>query len=485
MKKYIKYILLFLFFVSIFFLLPIAGDDWGNYLVGQEGLRHSLGVALGMYFDWEGRFISRIFINILTYHKWLWNLLNSFLIIMTIFMGCKFSGKKTNKVIFLLMLLVFLGMNPFTFSQTITWLAGNMTYFFVVPVVLWYFYYLLNNDKYNNWYTLIFIMINLFGTMFVENMALVFVGGNILLLIYKYIKTKKIDKKLIFYTIISICSTLVMLLSPGTRYRSSIENVEFNKLSLFGKMFRNIPNFVYYTFICNPYLLLLMSCSNYLIIKNKINNKYFKYGLMVFMLVLPLLTMVIYPVSLFKTTFLSTVVNSSSILVIIYWLLYLLVSFGLLVIEDKKDLKVIFLFLVGLISNVVMLVSPTWGFRTSLFTYIMLCIVALNIFNRYVKDNDLLVVTCRGIVSCAILVYLIFYVNVCRCQINLERSIAKQLKEDSDVIYIERFPAFANCNINPENDYHIGKYKLYYGIPEDKELVLVDGKWKYVIMYVE
>ena len=28
---------------------------------------------------------------------------------------------------------------------------------------------------------------------------------------------------------------------------------------------------------------------------------------------------------------------------------------------------------------------------------------------------------------------------------------------------------------------HIQKYKLYYNIPDEKELVLVDGKWRFII----
>ena len=115
MKKYIKYIVLFFGLVLLFFLAPISGDDWSNYLVGREGIIHSLGNALGMYFDWEGRFVSRVLINILTYHKWLWNILNALVVCGTIFIGMKFIGKP-KRVIFPLMLLVIFGMNIFSFS---------------------------------------------------------------------------------------------------------------------------------------------------------------------------------------------------------------------------------------------------------------------------------------------------------------------------------------------------------------------------------
>ena len=51
---------------------------------------------------------------------------------------------------------------------------------------------------------------------------------------------EKIDFRIISYLIISIISTLIMLLSPGTRYRSSIENVWFNELNIFEKVIGDI-----------------------------------------------------------------------------------------------------------------------------------------------------------------------------------------------------------------------------------------------------
>ena len=85
-------------------------------------------------------------------------------------------------------------------------------------------------------------------TMFVEHMAVILVLSNILFIIYRYIKNKKIDKELILYLIMSIIGTVLMFISPGSLKRSLIENIEFNKLSIIGKILFNIPNFIYYTF---------------------------------------------------------------------------------------------------------------------------------------------------------------------------------------------------------------------------------------------
>lgn len=482
MKKYGKYVGIFLFFLIIFFLSPIAGDDWSNYLVGREGIRHSLGVALGMYFDWEGRLVSRIFINILTYHKWLWNIVNALLVVVFVYGAEKLINIK-KKHIFPLVVLLLLGMNPYMFSQVMVWLAGNMTYFFIVPGLILYFYFIINNDDYNKWFVAIFSLINFLGTMFVENMALVFVFGNILVLIYKYILLKKIDKRIILYLGFSIIGTIVMLLSPGTRFRSSIENVEFNKLSLIGKIMVNIPNFIFYTFIGNSYLLGLMSYSNYLMIRKHVKKKWLKYGLIVYMLVGGLLTMLIYPLSLVRVTFLEVLINSSNILIILYWISYLLISLGLVYIEDKKDLRILLLFLIGLVGNGVMLVSPTWGFRTAFFTYAMLGICAITIIGKYVKDNKVFVNFSRVVLAVMMGIYFIFYLNVNECQKMIEKSISKQVNDNKKVIYVDTFPSYTNCDINPEDSYHLEKFKLYYGIGEDREISLVRDKWKYIIFY--
>ncbi len=81
-----------------------------------------------MYFDWEGSIISRLLINILTYHKYIWNIVNSPLIVLTINFSLKIINPKNKKMIYTLTLLVILMMNIYTFSQTITWIAGNITY---------------------------------------------------------------------------------------------------------------------------------------------------------------------------------------------------------------------------------------------------------------------------------------------------------------------------------------------------------------------
>ncbi len=479
MKKKIFFISIFIFFLFIFCLSPISGDDWGNYIEGSKGLYRSITEAIGMYFSWEGRFISRVLINILTYHKTLWNIVNSLVITGTVYLIISII-KPQKKIVYLLSILIFLLMNIFTFSQTIPWLAGNITYLFVIPLLLLYFYYIFEEDK-----KLIipFSILNLIMTMFVEHMAIILIFSNILFIIYRYIRDKKISKELIIYLIMSIIGTVVMLISPGTLYRSSVENIDFNNLSLLGKIISNIPNFIYYTFIINPYMIILLSISSIYLINKVFKNKLIKVLLMLFMNIIPLASSILYVISIFKPINIF-LLDSSSIVLWVFNIIYILI-FIYLIIKNNKSIfnREMFFFVIGISSNVVMMISPTWGYRTSLATYIFLCVFSLIIISENIKERKMYNIITSSVVVLCLIFYSILYISTFKQYKENKSIIEKGIEAKSKTIEIYKYPGFVNCNINPESEYHLKVFKKYYNIPEDTGVILLDNKWEYLIIY--
>lgn len=477
MKKILKkeYILYFFFFLIIMCLSPISGDDWGNYLVGEQGIRHMVGNAVGMYFSWEGRFISRLLINILTYNKWLWNIVNSFVIVSIIYLInniCNFKNKKLTLVVPLL----FLFMNPFTFSQVIVWIAGNITYLFVILLLLYYIFRIYKQNDFSLKTTILLLCLNIIIPMFVEHMAIILILINIIFLIINYIKEKKINKKLIIFLIASIISFLSMFLSPGNTLRNGMENNYFNSLNLIEKITYNIPNFIYYTYIINYFLITLMTIGNYLIAKNKIKNKLVKTLIYISGLISIALVLLV--------TF-NNKISSSNIFIIIYFILYSIGNFYLIIKSSKKIISdlAVFFFLIGICSNGVMLLSPTWGYRTSLATYLFMSISYLIVIDRYIHINkslEYLIIICNVI---GMLVYITFYISVHLQYIDNYKLINKGVKENSKKIEIVIYPSFAPCNINPTNDYHMKKFKEYYKIDENTEVTIVNNNWKFYLLY--
>ena len=482
MKKKIFYISIFILFIIILFLSPISGDDWGNYIEGAKGFYHSISEAVGMYFDWEGRFISRVLINILTYHKFLWNVINSILITSIVFFIIKIINPKHKKIICLLSLLVILLMNIFTFFQVVVWVAGNITYLFVIPLLLGYFYYLFDYKKNNKFLVYLFGILNFIMPMFIEHMAVILVISNIIIFVYKYIKERCIDKKLLLYLIISIIGTLLMLLSPGTKIRSGMENVEFSKLSILSKFIYNIPNFINYTFIVNYFLLILMVCANIYLIKRHTKNKLLKYFLLIFMTIIPILNCINYFISnLDMVSF--PLFNCNSVILSLYYAIYLIIMLYFIVMDTYKDRdkKIIFFFIIGILSNLVMMISPVWGYRTSFATYIFLSISMLMIIDKYIKErklyNIILNILCIGFS----LFYIILYISVNLQYKDNLKIIDNGKRKNSKVIEIVKYPHYVD--INPENDFHIMRYKKYYDLDEDVEIILKENNWKYFIFY--
>ncbi len=481
------YFTMFCFFLLILFLSPISGDDWGNFLEGEQGLRHIFGQAVGMYFSWEGRFISRILINILTYHKWLWNIINS-LVIITIIWEINKAVKPTNKkVAVLLSVLTLLLMNIYTFSQVITWIAGNITYLFPLAIILVYTNYIRSNfsKEIPVNHKIILLLTNIFLPMFVEHMAGLLLMINISVIVIKYIINKKIDIEWLIYTIICLLSTLLMFFSPGTILRNATENLEFNKLNIFSKVFYNLPNFIYYTFIVNSFLLIILSINHtYYLLKTKL-NKTLKILLILYMTIIPILTIIIYNLSQFiiVPNYLLNFIDSNSIFIILYWIIYIIIYLLFLLINTNSESgkwNLIYTML-GLLSNGIMLLSPTWGYRTSLATYIFLMIPAIKLFSD-IKISKIIEKIIIIITIISSLIWFIFYINIRLEQTNLEKSITKQLKDNKEVIEISSFPSYANCNINPLNSYHLEKFKEFYSIPKNKEVVLLPNNWRYLII---
>ena len=481
MKNKIKsnnkiYLGIFLFLLLIFFLSPISGDDWGNYLEGAQGFKHMISQAVGMWFTWEGRFISRILINILTYNKWLWNIVNSLAIVGIIYYINKIVNFKHKKLLVLLTFSSILFMNIFTFSQTVTWLAGNITYLFVIPLILIYFYIIYNNKDNNKLMNILLVFLNIIIPMFVEHMAIILILLNIYLIIRDYIKNKTINKKLIVFTLISIISFATMYFSPGNRIRSGMENLEFNKLSIFGKVLYNIPNLVFHTYRINYFLILLLVIGNIILINKNIKNKLIK----IILYLIELISFI--PTGIYLLESFNIINNlglDNNIYIIIYYSVLTIINF-ILLIKNKDELPIIF-YSMGIISNLVMLMSPTWGYRTSLGTYLFLIITYLIIIDKYYKKNKFIEISTIIITILGMLFYLVFYTSIYKAHKDNE-EIMKNANKTKRIELIS-YPGFAPCNLNPTDPYHLKRFKEYYKINDDVEIEIINRNWKYIIFY--
>ena len=124
------------FFLVICVLVPVTGDDWRNYLVGEQGLSSIWEDATIMYKTWEGRFVSRLFIDFFAYYKVLWNVVSSVVMAGICYMSLKLINPKRKWFTGIFFVLSMLLVEYTVFMQGYTWIAGNVTYTFVIRLCI-------------------------------------------------------------------------------------------------------------------------------------------------------------------------------------------------------------------------------------------------------------------------------------------------------------------------------------------------------------
>ena len=129
-----------------------------------------------------------------------------------------------------------------------------------------------------------------------------------------------------------------------------------------------------------------------------------------------------------------------------------------------------------------MLLSPTWGFRTSFASYLFLSITYIMINSS--DDNNCYVNIILGIlVIISVIFYISLYISVYRQNKENVGIIIKH--KNDDVIEIKKEPLYAGCNLNPSDVYHLSKFKEYYGINKNSKVKIVNNNWKFIFFFGE
>ena len=490
MKKILNkknfYILGAIFIGILFFYFtyntPLAGDDWGYALGGNNPIAN----AMRMYMSWSGRFFSELWGYVVAPRKWLWNIINPILfmaILVGIYYLCNIKNKYYSSV--LLIIAMMLNVSSGLRMETYTWIMGDT---YVVPLCLSIFYFaiirkLVSTRLISGRLKFAAIVSNLFlfiiGLM-MENIAAMMILAIIILLIYSFFTRRYLLKYLIPNLLISIISFLIMRLSPGSTYRLLVDNAEFNSLSFIQKIIINYPNFIQQTFTNHYYTISIFALilMTYLFFEKE-NNKLLRYISIAFQIITIFVS--------FSFVIGESMLNdANSIFSMIYWPIYVIDVYLIFIfLFDNQVLKerCIFYLTIAGASAIVMLISPIYGPRSSLYLVYYLIILTIIIFD-YFKSNKIINLL-------FILFFLVLIINRSYRLINKYHLVSIRQEERMEVIkyyqehpedkevYIPRMPiaSIHSADIEPEDIYHLEVFKNYYNLPQDKENI----KFYYVV----
>lgn len=478
MKRLINNKIFIFIFLCIFFintLVPISGDDFGNFVSTNGTLSHAIRIAYSYYFGLEGRFIGRIIIMWFTKNKILWDLVQALLFTVLIF-SCNKTFKKKQALYILLLGLFFV--NHDMFAQGYTWLAGSITYLFPSCLCFYYFITLFNtNEELCLYKKIILSLLCIIIPMFVENIGCAFVFGNLIILIYKLITEKKLDKYLLINFILSVIFIILMISSPGSLSRSLVENVGFNNLSIIKKIMFNIPNFIFYLFVKNTNIIIISLIPIlYYFIKTGAKKIY-----IILFCIIPVIFIInnLYYLFPMKFSFLQylEIGNIKSAFYIIYLIIYFyfFCRSANYIVRDKRELFFIyFMLIIGFSSTFIMLILPTWGDRIVLFNMFTILYTSIKLIDKIISFNGKFDIIIKVILVCYFIYIFICFVFVYKIDKYRDIYINEQLIEDKNEIEVIRNPIMYIWNNNPDGEYLVRTFKEYKNIDEDKTIRIVN-----------
>lgn len=471
-------------FVIIFFYLissktPLAGDDWGYALNGIKNNPFML--AYEFYFNWSGRFFSELYGFLVTPHKWLWNILNAFLFGLTFYSILNIAQAKKSIVASLLTLFLIISVKDELRMETYTWLMGT-TYLIPLALSLFYFSIVIKNiEKYSRlkWLISLVLWIVLFvSSLMMENIAVILVFGNFLICVYLYFRDKTVPMMYISFFTISLIGLILLRISPGASARLIRDHSDWMNLSIFDQLIFNYSNFIRFTFIEHRYLVLVFSCLSLIkLVENWFKLKkytFFHVVLILFFLISSFSSLTLTLYSRYPLEFFNNFIDPTSVFNLIYWPFFIIAVFGFIyfAFKDTTRLKLYFFVLLAGMSNGVMMLSPIFGYRSSLYTVyflIVMCLIIYSSLNRRLLSKIF-------IIPLIVLCYL--NLNQLWDKYNLVESVhyirlgqIQYYKDNPEIkdIWLIRYPIYSihGGDIEVDDTYHMDVFKEYYGLNKD------------------
>lgn len=259
-KKNSMYIVTLLAWACLIIIVPYTADDWAwGTTTGMKRLANN-------FDDYNGRYLGNVIVIALMHSFVLRIVLMSVFITLIPILIKKITKLRINYGLSLFLLLL---MNVHMWCMTIVWISGFANYITSAVFTLMMFVYLFKviEDDYEKRHKILlgigFFILGLFNTLIVEHMTLYNIFIALFLLVYIFVKEKKVFFQNIMYLISCIVGASIMfsnssytrIANDGDRRRK----IAREGVSLFKRMKENYFNKMYkYAFLNNNWLNLLI-----------------------------------------------------------------------------------------------------------------------------------------------------------------------------------------------------------------------------------
>lgn len=459
--EYLIYAGMILFLFVMFHWSPLAGDDW----IYASEVRYSnvLEQTIYAYMTWSGRVLSEFWGFVYTEKKLIWEITGPLLMALTVMLGVRLK-KEHHLTDVLLSVFLIMTVPHFIRTQTYTFAVGFAAYYIPIPLYLLHLIllrdYLLENKK-STPRVIVMAVLSFLIPLHMENMSVLLAFTNLAALVYALYR-KTADRTLWILLGMAVVSCLIMFLSPGTAMRLD-EDFDPTQTLGIGRIIANWKPFLHLSLYYADAIHTVLSAAAIAVLMKDRNSKADLIASAVFAVHLILVWTDGFGNALIDTVWL-----------VLYYgaLTYLCLKQA----SSVRELSV-FLIMAVIVSNGIMVFSPSFPERTAVYAvYCLIWIILLLKDNISVtaKGNQILAAAlCAGILAFGLHWYRIYHtvhlVNIVR-QAQVEYY---QKRPDAGDAWFLAYPkkSIHSANIDYEEDVdHIRGFQDYFYLSHDLNL---------------
>lgn len=473
------------------YFFPYSGDDWAwGSSIGIDRLNSH-------FAGYNGRYLGNLVVMVLTRSEILKTLCIAGCLFGIITLTYKYTNTKNITLLFLSSMLI-LGLPKLVLRQAVVWTAGFSNYAVSILLVLIYMYIIRNifnkeKPNYSKYIVIPMFLIGIATTLFVEHVTIYSVILAIFIIIYTYIKFKKVYPVHIGYLIGTIVGTVLMF--SNTAYTSiadhqdtyrSVPKMGISSLmqSVIGSYFDVIyKELIFNNIVLNVVITILSIVVLYKYNKGNSRIKSILGNLIGFIIV----TYSIYGIIKGINPTWNILLRFTKYFEGLYSAVYF-IAIVLLVILFIKDSgkKANMLFLLGSIAFLtapLFIVKPI-GSRCFFDTYVIFMVLVNELADYVMKDIKEIAITklVNKIIITVCILFAVYLLSIYSyiAKVNHERLdyVKSQVAQNKQEIILTELPyeSYLWVATPLEHDLWEDRFKLFYGVPKDTIITTVSLK---------
>lgn len=483
-KVLIYFFILLVFLIILCYTFPYTGDDWAwGSSIGIERFN-------SFFAGYNGRYLGNIFVIILTRSELLKTLCMTGVLFGIISISYRYSNKKNTTLLYISSLCI-LALPRLVLRQSVVWTSGFTNYAISIFLILIYIYIVKNifdneKPKYPKYLPVLLLILGICNALFVEHITLYSIVLGIFVIIYTYIRFKKIYSAQIAYLLGAVIGAIIMFTNSTyfaiASNKDTYRSIPSSGISgLISNSIRSYFKVIYKELFFNNIVINIVIAITSIIIIYKYNNKNRAMVIVSNLIGLIIISYSAYSLLVGLNTEWNVLLRftgyAEGIFSMAYYIsiLFLIILF----INDKnRKAKMLFILIsIAFLTGPLFVVKPI-GSRCFLATYVMF-ILLINEFIDYImvdNKNNVLIKCINKIIIVISILFAVYLLSIYTyiAKVNNERIdyIKSEVASNNKEIVLTKLPyeEYLWTATPTENGLWEDRLKLFYEIPKDVDL---------------